>query len=97
MGFYVETCGNHNKAEYLAKIYNGEIIQCPANFSEIPEGKALVVVVDNGMFEAAAFAHSEDEFKCFTQNPNDERPKKYVLLDRNTVEVLSGYKKAGMV
>ena len=62
MGYYIETDSNRNKADYLLKNYNAVEIDRPIYFQEIPEDMALLVVVDNGMFEAAAFAYDENEF-----------------------------------
>ncbi len=92
MGYYIDTKVNHGKADFIVANYGGEIIRrAPASFGEIPAGKALIVVVDNGLFEAAGFAYSEPEFRVFTQNPNDFRPREYVLMDRADAVRISRY------
>lgn len=40
-----------------------------------------VVVINNGFFEAAGIAFSEEEFKCFT-GPNDYRPKTILFIPK---------------
>jgi hypothetical protein len=91
MGYYIETKGNFGKAATIAAEWDGIVLKySPRAYSDIPEGKALIVVVDNGMFEAAAFCYDEEEFKYFTDS-SDPRPKLYVLLDRELAEQLSGY------
>lgn len=90
MGYYVQTPKNTGKALQLRSLYNAEIIDKPESFEAIPEGKALIVIVDNTLFEAAAYAYSASEFEAFT-NPFDERFKQYVLMDKKLVEELVGY------
>lgn len=91
MGYYIQTEGTHNKAASIARRYNGEILSQPPNsYQDIPTGKAIIAVVDNGPFEAAGFCFNEAEFKVFT-NPNDRRPIQYVMMDRGMAEQLSGY------
>jgi hypothetical protein len=91
MGYYIQTEGTHNKAAAIARRYNGEVLsRPPISYQAIPEGKAVIAVVDNGPFEAAGFCFNESEFKVFT-NPNDRRPVQYVLIDRLAAEVASGF------
>ena len=40
----------------------------------------LVCVVNNGPFEAAGYAYSEEEMKAFSQ-ANDPRPKTWLVYD----------------
>ena len=91
MGYYVETSNFHGKSEEIAKKYDGEIVDKPVSFDEVPSGKALIVVMNNGAFEAAGYAFNADEFAAFT-SPNDLRPKKYALIDRVAANRLTGYK-----
>jgi len=93
MGYYVETPGHvHGKAFIIVKENNGKIIPAPYSYDGIPADKGLIVVVDNGMFEAAGFCYNEEEFKVFT-DPRDYRHKQYVLINREDAEILSGYRK----
>jgi hypothetical protein len=91
MGFYIETGTNLGKAEILQTHLGAQIIHQPASFSEVPEDKALICVVNNhGMFEAAGYCFDEREFDCFT-DPTDIRPKTWLLMDKAKAEKESGY------
>jgi hypothetical protein len=91
MGYYIETPGQlKGKASRIAFEHDGQLVKEPAKFSDVPEDKALIVVVDNGPFEAAALAYDEREFLDFT-DPDDDRPKRYVLLDKPTAYRLARY------
>jgi hypothetical protein len=91
MGYYIEVEQNKNKAEQIVKLFGGEIVHKP-NFDNIPADKALIVVVNNGPFEAAALAYSRAEFEEFTLPEEiDPRPRKFVLMDKTLAHKLSGY------
>ena len=90
MGYYVQTDAVHGKVDYIVKNYGGKIVSQPRSWSDIPEGKALLVVVNNGPFEAAAYAYKQEEFQDFT-NPTDRRPKEFVLIDKELANKLTGY------
>jgi len=90
VGYYIETPTTHGKADYLTAHYDAQVVDRPASYAGIPEGKALIVVVSNGIFEAAGFAYSEREFDAFV-NPSDQRPKTFLLMDRREAELASGY------
>lgn len=93
MGYYIQTSGHFNKAKAIAEAYNGTVLSTPpSTFTDIPEDKALIIVVRNAMFEAAAYAYDDREFEAFT-DPDDERPKQYVLIDKETAEIASGRSK----
>ncbi len=92
MGFYIETGKALGKAEYLIDNYDGqEILLLPASFFDIPENKSLICVVNNGFFEAAAYCFNEEELNAF-KNP-DGRFKRWILIDKDDAEKLSGYNK----
>lgn len=74
----------------VAQPYEARMIDAPATFGEIPEDMALICVVDNGLFEAAAYVYCEAEFEEVT-SPRDTRPRQYVLMDKATAELGSGY------
>lgn len=108
MGYYIETPMNKGKAEYLVREYGAEEIEA-FDWSDVPEDKALICVVDNGPFEAAAVAYSEREFQAFaapddvgestteehgdvtvmTLRPERQRPRTWLLMDKDTVRKLS--------
>lgn len=67
MGFYIETPDRIGKGTQIRDLYGGEILDAPpATFKDIPVGKALICVVANAGFDAAAFCHDEREFREFT-------------------------------
>jgi len=80
MGYYIETGTNHCKASLICREHGGVIIPRPINYSDVPKGKALICVVTNPYFEAAAFCNTEQEFKEFTL-VSDTRPKTWLLID----------------
>lgn len=74
MGYYIEVPENHGKAQQIVDIHGGTILErMPETFADIPEGQALICVVDNGPFEAAAFCYNEEEFAAFN-TPDDVGP-----------------------
>jgi len=89
MGYYIQG-PLHGKAEILVDKHGGEIVDIPASFEDIPEDKALICVMDNGAFEAAGLVYSTGEFEEFTLS-SDFRPKKFVLMDKETAWQMSGY------
>lgn len=93
MGYYIQTPQNRNKALQLRDLHDAEILPGPPwSFQDVPEGKALVCVVDNGPFEAAALCHCEEEFEEFSDTAHDYRPRTWVLMDRGLAHELAGYK-----
>lgn len=93
MGYYLETPGLTGKAEALAKMHGAARIH--PDMACIAVGLrhgAVICVVQNENFEAAAFCYSDDEFEQFT-HPLDPRPKTWLWIeDRELVETLTGYK-----
>jgi len=92
MGYYIGCPTNKGKAEHIVKNLGGTIIPKPVVFEDIPEGKALICVVNNGAFEAAGYCYSSREFEEFSM-PQDFRSKQYVLMDEDIAQKLSGFKK----
>jgi hypothetical protein len=80
MGWYIQGPAL-GKAQFIVSEYDGKIIPCPKLFSEVPQDKALVCVVKNRLFDAAAYCFSEHEFEAFTE-PGDPRPKTWLLVDK---------------
>lgn len=89
MGYYIETPEHRNKAKQIANLYGGQIVPMP-EFSKVPSDKAVIVVVSNFAFDAAAYAYNQDEFDAFHE-PGDFRPKQYILMDKKQAEKWSGY------
>ena len=92
MGFYIPCRENRNKADQiLASIPSKRISQEEAK-SHIGTDKAVVCVVDNGLFEAAAYCYNENEFEAFTLS-EDNRPKIWLLIeDKDKVEKITNFK-----
>jgi len=93
MGYYVQTEGyTRDKAQRIAEAHDGVVLTVPPpGFSDVPAGKALICVVANGLFEAAAFCYSEREFIELTQDEHDWRRHTYVLIDWHKACELTGY------
>lgn len=91
MGYYLETDGVHGKAQALALAHQGRIVsEHEAAEAMSDPSRGVVVVVDNGPFEAAAFAFNMREWEEFTR-PSDSRPRQFVVMDRKIAEKESGY------
>lgn len=69
MGYYINGIGNsfEDKKEALLAI-GSQIIETPTEFQ-----KNLVCLIDNGLFAAAAFAHSEAEMEYFKRPDGRKR------------------------
>lgn len=81
MGYYIQTSEPKGKVEAICKGLNGiEITQDEAAFFVKEQMGAVICVVDNGKFEAAAFCHNLDEFRVFS-DPQDDRPKRWVMVE----------------
>lgn len=92
MGYYITSTkagplSLHGKAEDLIKNENAVKIESPP--LAFPTDKAVICVVDNGPFEAAAFAYSKNEMDYFAES--DGRPKQWLLMDINRAKELSGF------
>lgn len=92
MGYYIQVPQNKGKAQQLVDLYGAEILpRMPATFADIPEGKALICVVDNGPFEAAGLCYSEREFEAFdAMDKGDQRSRTWVLMERVLAFQLAG-------
>ena len=89
MGYYIQT-GDLKKVEGINKL-GGVEVQQPKKFEDIPSELALIVVVDNGLFDAAGLIYSPEEFEAFTM-PEDRRPKKFFYVDKKLAYEKAGYK-----
>ena len=93
MGYYIQTKGPLLKAMQLCTDHDAENIGRPSSFAEVPDGKALICVVQNGPFDAAALVHDEREFVEFS-DPTDPRPKDWLIMDKELAHKLAGYEEA---
>ena len=90
MEYYIRVPRNHDKATQIIKLYGGKISSKPPLWQDLKPEEAVICVVDNGAFEAAAFAYSEAELKEFS-DPSDDRPKTWVIMDRIQAEDLTHF------
>jgi hypothetical protein len=96
MGYYIEVPKNKNKAAQLVELYEAQIIPKPKKFSDVPEDKALICVVENTAFDAAGFCYNEREFKVFERDfSNPQRPRTWLLMDKVLTKKLSGFNLKG--
>jgi hypothetical protein len=93
VGYYIETGQPKNKAAALQKNFDALDITVDEAEFFIKEGMgAVVCVVDNGPFEAAAYCHNLDEFRVFNDS-RDTRPRRWLLIeDVAKVHAATGYR-----
>lgn len=90
MGYYIQG-PTFGKADFIinewgAKLIIGSPVWPP------PTAKALICVVQNPFFDAAAYAFDEDEFAAFN-DPGDPRPRKWLLMSEAKAKELTKYPK----
>lgn len=91
MGYYLQCAEHHNKADQLVSSSLGARRVTSEQAKEFLESKAVVCVVSNGLFDAAAYCYSLDEYEQFN-DPTDDRPKVWLVIDdKAKVEELTGY------
>ena len=84
MGKYIETEDIYNKANWICKNLGGQIASQQIA-KDLIETKGVIVIVDNGEFEAAGWAFNQAEFEAFTL-PEDHRSKQFVVIERAEAE-----------
>lgn len=99
MGYYINQVGNSGlpakgKADELLKIVDCfELTLPPVKYSEIGPKEALICVVENGPFDAAALVYNEGEFNEFmVPDHGSQRPRRWILMDKKTAYSLAGYR-----
>lgn len=94
MGYYIQTAQPKGKAAAICHDLGGiEINKDEAEFFIKEQMGAIICVVDNGPFEAAAYCYNLTEFRTFN-DPMDDRPKRWVLIeDVNKVKELTHFDK----
>jgi hypothetical protein len=94
MGYYLQAPSNHNKADFLCKEHGGRVItlvEASSIMNDPNSDCAVVCVVNNGIFEAAAYCYNIQEFHQFS-DPLDTRPKIWLRFDDvNKIRSLVGY------
>jgi hypothetical protein len=93
MGLYIQTEQPRGKAQQLVLAYNATPLpSCPVDFGTIPEDKALICVVENGGFDAAALIPDAREMDDFSVNDTTGRYRTWLLMDKPLAHRLAGYK-----
>jgi hypothetical protein len=95
MGYYIQTAQPKNKAAAIKQDFDAiEVTVDEAEFFIKEQMGAVVCVVDNGPFEAAAYCYNLDEFRAFTLS-EDDRPKTWLYVENmEKVHEATGYKGA---
>lgn len=80
MGFYINTGGMKDKAEWIKLNLNG--IRLTGKPTHVGEEFVPVCVVDNGEFEAAGIAFNKDAADAFEGkgDKKDKRKKEWLLI-----------------
>ena len=87
MGYYIEVPKNKGKAEQLVELYGATILdRMPA---KLFRDKAIICVVNNRPYEAAAFIYNKDELREFSQF--DGRARKWLTMDWDLAMKFSGF------
>src|SRR5436305_13557346 len=87
-------CPTNGKVDHLIATYGAErVLGPPDAFHDIPEGKALICVVDTVTYETASFCFSAVEM-ALLNDPTDFRRRTWLLMDRGKAEELSKYRTA---
>ena len=91
MGYYLQG-PNLGKADYLLATHSEikEVTQDEAEFFRCEDITGIVVVVENGTFDAAVYVFDDAEFEDFTLS-DDLRPKRFLSGPRELLEELSGF------
>jgi hypothetical protein len=76
MGYYINTRSDGTPLNPKGKVH--DLVMDGAEIVNAEFQPNLICVVDNGLFEAAGYCYSEDEFRAFT-DPTDHRPKVWLV------------------
>ena len=97
MGYYINYPGQpiKNKAADLVAKYGAKMISLSSVKDMSFVDGALVCVVQNPGFDAAAYCYSADELQEFSMTPGDNRQRTWLLMDRQLVEKLCNFHKGG--
>jgi hypothetical protein len=80
------------KVDHLISTYGAErLAQPPKAFHDIPEGKALICVVDTVTYETASYCFSAAEL-ALLNDATDFRPRTWLLMDKDGTERLSRFR-----
>lgn len=92
MGYYIQTEQNKGKAQQIVDEHGARIVSKAEAQAAINDPTiAVIVIKDNGYFEAAGFCFNEKEFNDFAHSPTDNRPTQWLLMDRTLAIQLTKY------
>src|ERR1017187_7269992 len=93
MGFYIQIDTPKAKANALVIEHDATLlINGPPKWEEIPADKALICVVNNGAFEAAALCFDDNELHVFTMpDRGNQRKCWWLLMDKTLAHKLAHY------
>jgi len=89
MGYYIQTPEASNKAKQLEDLHGAILLPEPPKIENFPTKQAIICIVNNGNFEAAAFCYSLEELEVFLLE--DGRPKLWMIMDKQRACTLTGY------
>jgi len=95
MGFYLERRDGaaQCKAQGLIDDFGAELINKTEAGDLIKSNSkdfAVICVIDNGNFEAAAYVFNQAEYEVFT-DPDDTRLKKWLKMERSLCRKICNY------
>jgi len=83
------------KANALISLGADLLFTIPESMAEVPPDKALICVVQNGPFDAAALVPDDATLAVYAAR-SDDRTKSWLVLDRKTAYEAAGIKEEGM-
>jgi predicted S18 family serine protease len=87
VGYYLEVSEDKNKSDQLKRLYGAKEIEPVKSLNEVPEGKALVVVVENEHFDAAGYIYNKNELEAASYDSYGkvQRKRTWLLIDKEKV------------
>ena len=82
MGYYLNPTKGFVTKEGLL-LEHGTVIEQPTDLKNVSPEDAIVIIVDNGLFTAAAFMFNEQELKAWQ---NDRRRHKWYKIKRDKLK-----------
>ena len=91
MGFYIEG-PRQGKAEFLKHVHGARLVTVGEAARAIRDSSlGVICVVYNQTWDAAGFAYDEREFARMRMRVNDQRPRRWMVMERGAAERLSGF------
>lgn len=88
MGYYIETLHPKGKAKQLVDVHGAELVLSPDKF-DFNGPDALICVVENPLFDAAAIVYNAKERNEFLMWPGDTRERTWLKLPKSLVKQLN--------